>query len=136
MTLTWRAHGRQFVVIGSMLVALGVLLAPMVAAASPSLVTCSTTAAITLDPTHGTGGSSVAVAGTGFCPDTSVVIHFRDHAGVKTEVAGDTPVGDDGTFSATIVIPTDAALNRGKVRATDAQSGQCPFATFQVTAPG
>jgi hypothetical protein len=136
MTLAWRAHGKQFVVIGSMMVAMSVLMSPMVAGASPSVVTCSTTAAISLDPTLGTGGTSVAVAGTGYCPDTSVVIHFRDHAGVKTDLTGDTPVGADGTFSATIVIPSDAALNRGKVRATDAQSWQCPFAAFQVTAPG
>ena len=98
--------------------------------------TCGTTASISLHPSSGEAGTPIVVTGTGFCAGTSAAINFRDVTGVVFHLAGGVPVAGDGTFSADVAIPHDAAIGSAAVRVSDRASKQCPVAPFEVTAPG
>jgi hypothetical protein len=97
--------------------------------------TCGTTASISLDPTSGEAGTVVTLTGTGFCPDTSAVVQFRDSTGARFSL-GTAPVNPDGTLSLVIGVPLDAEAGTAAVRAIDRASHQCPWAWFEVTSPG
>jgi hypothetical protein len=94
--------------------------------------TCTTTAKITLSPTSGKTNSSVNVSGTGFCPSTRVRIRFRDSALTWTTLATGLAVANGGTFSATVKIPSNAALGDGYVAVHDGSSNQDAKALFTV----
>jgi hypothetical protein len=93
---------------------------------------CSTTAKITRSPASGQRNSSVDVSGTGFCPSTRVRIRFRDANLNWTTLAVGVPIANDGTFSATAKVPSDAALGDGYLTVHDASSHQDAKALFTV----
>lgn len=104
-------------------------------ARAPFLVkrSCTTKAAMTLNPTSGPAGSSVVVSGSGFCPSTRVRIRFRDSNLTWTLLAQGVLVGLRGNFRQTETIPADAALGDGFVAVYDASSAQGTKETFTVT---
>ncbi len=94
--------------------------------------TCSTTAAITLNPTSGKRGSSVTVNGTGFCAATRVRVRFRDSNLTWTTLASSVLVDAQGKFSSSGSIPSNAALGDGYIAVHDAASGQDAKKGFTV----
>jgi len=62
---------------------------------------------IAVDPDIGRPGSGVQVSGIGFPPFSSVIIGFSEN-GMK-QVVGFTSTGADGSFTATVAVPADAA---------------------------
>lgn len=93
---------------------------------------CTTKAAITLNPTSGKRGSNVLVSGTGFCPSTRVRIRFRDSKLNWTLLALGVTVGNAGNFSQTETIPSNAAFGAGYVAVYDASSGQSAKKAYTV----
>jgi hypothetical protein len=94
--------------------------------------TCTTTAAITLNPTSGKRNSSVSVNGTGFCANTRVRVRFRDSALTWTTLASSVLVDNQGKFSSSGTIPSNAALGEGYVAVHDSASGQDAKKGFTV----
>lgn len=93
---------------------------------------CTTKAAITLNPTSGKRGSNVVVSGTGFCPSTRVRIRFRDSKLNWTLLALGVTVGNAGNFSQTETVPSNAAFGAGYVAVHDASSGQTAKKAYTV----
>jgi hypothetical protein len=108
------------------------------ASASPSTPnsTCGLTASVSVDPTSGDAGTPVTVSGTGYCSGTAVFLKFLDASRVLWQLQSNVAVAEDGTFSATVDIPDDAAIGRGQIKVPDRRSQQCAWVYFEVTAPG
>jgi outer membrane protein assembly factor BamB len=87
-------------------------------------------ASITLTPTSGTPGSSVTVKGTGFLGREMVTISF------DTTRVGSSFTDTLGRFTATIKVPTTAAVGLHTVRATGSFSHRVATAPFTVTGRG
>jgi len=68
---------------------------------------------LTVAPSSGPGGTEVLVTGTGFC-GTHAVVRFVDYLGMDTKI-GSTAV-NSGSFSISVVIPSDAARGRGRIK--------------------
>jgi len=62
---------------------------------------------IAVDPDIGRPGSGVQVSGIGFPPFSSVIIGFSENG--MEQVVGFTSTGADGSFTATVAVPGDAA---------------------------
>jgi hypothetical protein len=113
-------------------------LAAMPARAAPSLPgsTCGLTAVVSVDPTSGDAGTPAVVSGSSYCTGTTVNIKLWDADGVLFRWANGVPVANDGTFSATVTIPNDAAIGIATIIGSDKGSKQCPRVLYEVTAPG
>jgi hypothetical protein len=85
--------------------------------------------AITLDPTEGPAGTQVTVTGSGWIPGDTVYIHFTV---AGNEVAQAT-VGDDGSFTTTFTVPSDAEIGEQLVIAGNLDVSWQTDAPFQVT---
>jgi len=98
-------------------------------AASSGNATLTISLSMTLKPTSGPVGTSVAVTGAGFTPSSTITITFN---GVKvTTIPATVDTSTLGAFTATFVVPSSIAGNK-TVTATDASSNTAS-ATFTVT---
>lgn len=93
-------------------------------------VTSSTTPIIILDPTSGTAGSSVTVAGINFDPNSDVTIKFGTD-GVTTNPSP-LKTTSTGTFSGIFSVPISSSVGDNTVTAT--QGSNLASRTFKVTA--
>jgi hypothetical protein len=99
-------------------------------AANAAACVCS----MSLSPTSGLAGASVTVSGAGWVAASHVRIQFVDSAGVRTTVVkgANVLVASDGTFSASLAVPSTAATGLGRFQARDKVSLLKTMARFQV----
>jgi hypothetical protein len=98
---------------------------------------------ITLDPTEGPPGTEVTVTGSGWAPGDTVSLEFAANLEngsyqflTDWYALGETAVGDDGSFTFTFTVPTDAKIGEARVAATSADGLWFIDPLFQVTEPG
>jgi hypothetical protein len=87
---------------------------------------------ITLSPTGGPTGTVVTVSGVNFAANAAITIKF-DNGDIATNPATITSTST-GSFSATITIPTTAAVGSHTVSATDGTKTESATFTVAVTA--
>jgi hypothetical protein len=90
---------------------------------------------ITLDPTEGPPGTQLTVQGSGWIPGyegDTVELYFTVNPEDSWYRLGETTVGNDGTFTATVTIPADAAIEEYYILAIIPEV-RTATAFFQVT---
>jgi hypothetical protein len=97
---------------------------------------------ITLDPTEGPPGTEVTVTGSGWVPGDTVSLQFAAnlengdyHFLTDYYHLGETAVGDDGSFTFTFTVPTDAKIGDARVGASSADGPWYVDPLFHVTEP-
>ncbi len=94
-----------------------------------SLVVAQATATV---PASATRGQTISVSGSGWTPNETVTVIFRDHAGVLTTLAPIT-VDSSGSFTANETIPAGAALGQGGFRFTSTVTGVAVTKLITIT---
>ena len=97
---------------------------------APATFTVTTLAEITLSPTGGQAGTTVAVSGTKFAANTRITIKFDSNT-VTTNPSTITS-SSSGSFSATFTVPSSASLGSHTITVTDGTN--TVSATFNVGA--
>jgi hypothetical protein len=90
---------------------------------------------ITLEPTEGPPGTEVTATSSGWIVGETVIIQFaisRHGDNLAFSEVSQATVGDDGSFTTTFTVPSDAAIGEQKVIAGIAEVSQ-QTAVFQVT---
>jgi hypothetical protein len=83
---------------------------------------------VVLNPTQGTPGTQVTGTGSNWAANDSILVQWDD----GTTLANST-VGNDGTFTASFIVPTPATQGSHTISFTDQTAGYFIPATFTVT---
>lgn len=88
--------------------------------------------ALTVSPTSGPPGTTANVTGTGFGPNETIKLSFKDFNGTITAL-GTALTDGEGAFSRVVTIPLGAASGAGKISAKGVTSHLAATKTFTVT---